>query len=98
MPWTITQYLGGDSRRENLCQQDSARANKTTPRTSSSGQLEAAGASSSGRLVATEDLSNEMNVHLHPNTDGENYIRKFDDPAKKFKPQSEEEHELTIKH
>ena len=28
-----------------------------------------------------------------PNTDGEKYIRKFDDPVNNFKPQSEEEHE-----
>ena len=29
-----------------------------------------------------------------PNTDGEQYIKKFDDPAKSFKPQSDEEHEF----
>ena len=89
---------GGDTRRDNLCQQDSARVNKTTPRASSSGQLEAAGPSSSGRLVAAEDPSIEKKVHLHPKTHGEKYIRKFDDPVRKFEPQNEEEHELTIKY
>ena len=39
--------------------------------------------------VAAEDPSSEKKVHLHPNTDGENYISKFDDPAN-FKPQSTE--------
>ena len=42
---------GGDSKRENRCQQDSERVNKTTPGASSSRQLEAAGGSSSRRLV-----------------------------------------------
>ena len=51
------------------------------------------GASSSGRQVATEDLSSGRKVHLRHNTDGEQYIKKFDDPAKNFMPQSEEEHE-----
>ena len=63
---------GGDSKRENLGQQYSERVTWTTPRASSSGQLEAAGASSSGRLVATEDPSSEKKVHLHPNDDGRN--------------------------
>ena len=40
-------------------------------------------ASSSGQLVATGDPSSEQKVHLHPNLDGEKYIRKFDDPAQK---------------
>ena len=63
---------------------------------SSSGQLEAAGASGSGRPVAAEDPSNtsEGKVHLQSNTDGEKYIQKFDDPANNLKPQSEEEHEF----
>ena len=38
--------------------------------------------------------SSEKKVHFHPNADGEKYIRKFDDPVKNFKPQSEEEHEF----
>ena len=63
---------GGDSKRENLCQQFSERVTWTKPGASSSGQLEAAGASSSGRLVATEDPSSEKKVHLHPNDDGRN--------------------------
>ena len=74
---------GGDSRRENLCQQDSARVNKTTPRASSSGQLD-----------ATEDPAVENIVHLHPNTAGDKYSKKFHDPAKNFKPQNKEEHEI----
>ena len=40
--------------------------------------------------VAAEDLSSEKKVHLHPNTDGENYISKFDHPANNFKPHSTE--------
>ena len=82
---------GGDSKSENLCQQDSIRVSKVTLRASSSRQLEAAGVSSSGLLVATEDPSNGKKVHLHPNTDGEKYIRKFDDLSKYVKPQSVEE-------
>ena len=87
--------VGGDSNRENLRQQDSERVTRTTTGSSSSGQLEAAGASSSARLVATEDPSNtgERKLHLQTTTDGEKYIKKFDDPAKNFNPQSEEEHE-----
>ena len=42
---------GRDSRRENLCQRDSKRVNKTTPGASSSGQLETPRASSSGDLL-----------------------------------------------
>ena len=49
-----TCQAGGDSRRGNLCQHE--RVNKTTPGPSSAGQLEAAGPSSSRRLVAAEDL------------------------------------------
>ena len=74
---------GGDSKRENLCQQDSERANKTTP-----------GTSSSGRPVAREDPSSEKKVHTHPNTDGETYMGKFDHPANKFEPHCEEEHDF----
>ena len=33
-------------------------------------------------------------VHHHSYTDGENYVRKFDDLAKNFIPQSEKEHEF----
>ena len=62
---------GGDSKRENLCQHDSERVNKTTP------------GIKLGQLVATEDPSSEQKIHLNPNPDGEKYIRKFDDPAKK---------------
>ena len=76
--------VGGDCKRENLGQQDSERVTRMTPGASSSGQLEAAGASSSGSPVATEDSSSEKKDHTHPCTDGDKYIRKFDDPAKDF--------------
>ena len=72
----LPQYQAGrDSKRENLCQQDSERANKTTP-----------GTSSSWRPVAREDPSSEKKVHFHPNTDREKYMRKVDHPANKFEP------------
>ena len=86
--WTITQCLyqecqaGGDSRRENLCQQDSERVNKTTP------------GASLGRPIVTEGPSCRKKVHLHPNTEREKYIRKLDDPAKNSKPQSGDEDEF----
>ena len=70
--WTFTQYFpvkyqaGGESKREDLCQQDSGRVIRTTTGVSS---------------------PREKNVHLHPNTDGEKYIRKFDDLATNFKQQ-----------
>ena len=48
------EYLaGGDSKRENLCQQDSERVTKTTP------------GACSGRQVPTEGPSSEKKVHLH---------------------------------
>ena len=56
--------------------------------------METPGASNSGRQVATEDLSSGEKVYLRPNTDGDQYIRKFDDPANNFKPQREEEYEF----
>ena len=43
-------------------------------------------------------LQMKKKVRLHPKTHGEKYIRKFDDAAKNFKPQNEEEHELKIKY
>ena len=85
---------GGDSKREDLCQQDSDRVIRTTPGASSSGQLEAAGVSSSRRPVATEEPSTKKNVHLHPDTEWRKYIKKFDDPANNLVPQSEEKHEV----
>ena len=54
--------------------------------------MEAAGVSSCGRPVATEDPASEKKVHIQSNTDGEKYIRKFIDPAKNLQPQSVEEH------
>ena len=83
---------GGDSKREDLCQPDSERANEYDARRIKI-RVNRAGGSSSGRPVATQD-SREKKVHLHPNTDGENYIREFDDPANIFQPHSEEEHEF----
>ena len=57
--------------------------------------MESAGHQAPGDL-ATEDWSKtgEGKIHLQSNTDRENYIRKFDGPAKNFTPQSEEEHEF----
>ena len=37
--------------------------------------------------------SSEKKAHLRPSTHGEKYIKKFDDPANNFKPQSEDEHD-----
>ena len=50
---------------------------------SSSGQLEAGGASGSGRLVVAADPSNTSGrtVHIQSNTDGLKHIGKFDDLA-----------------
>ena len=77
--WTIAQHLHqntkGDSKREDLRQQDSERSSRTTR------------ASSSGRAAATEDPSCEKKVRLDPNIDGDTYIKKFDDPAKNVMPQ-----------
>ena len=97
--WTITQYLHQNTELEatpcvKTCQQDSERFFITMTGESSSGQLAAAVASSSAWPVVTEDPSCEKKVHLQSNTDGDKYIRKFDDRAKKFKPQSQEEHEF----
>ena len=69
---------GGDSKREGQRQQDSERVSKTTPGASSSGQLEAAGASSS--RLPQKILQVKKIDHLHSDTDGE-YIKKFDDLA-----------------
>ena len=54
----LPQEYQTDSNRENLCQQDSRRITKTTPRTSNS-----------GRPAATEDPSGEKKIHLHPNAE-----------------------------
>ena len=58
----------------------------TTTGPSSFGQLEVAGKSSSRRLVAAEDPSStgERKVHLHSNTNGEKYIRKFEAAQRGF--------------
>ena len=71
---TITQYLHRDSKRENLCQQDSERVTRMT-----------AGAPIPGNWNRLE--------HQAP---GDRLLqnKKFDNPAKNFKPQSEEEHEI----
>ena len=96
--WTVTQYHHQTFKLEAIpsvtsCLCQHGRVNQTTPRASSSRQLEAAGPSSSGRLVATEDLSNEKKVHLHPNTDGENTLG-----SSTILNEEEEEHELRIKY
>ena len=97
--WTITQCFHQSiqldhSKREKrvsarfwMSQQNNARSIKL-------GAFGSDGAASFGRPVAAEDLSSEKKGHLLPNTDGEEYIRKFDHPAKSFKPQTEVEHEL----
>ena len=98
--WTITQHVRQNIKLEATpsaktgVSKDSERVNTTTPGASSSGQLETRGASSSRRPVATEDLSSGKKVHLRPNIDGQQYIKKFDDPAENLKRQSEEEHEF----
>ena len=49
------------------------------------------------KLHASDRLGQKIlskTVHFRPNTDGEQFMRKFDDLAKKIKPQSEEEHEF----
>ena len=92
---TPPEYQAGvDSKPEHLCQQDSEKVNKTTPGASLSRQLKTPGASNSGRPVATEDMSSGKKVYLRPNTDGEKYIKKLDDPANNVKQQSEEEHKF----
>ena len=74
---------GSDSERQELCQRD-PEPNTTT----------ATGASSSSkRLGAVRDPFNtgEGKVYPQTNTDGELYIKRFDDPAKPFQPQNHEE-------
>ena len=93
------QFIAQDCRENSLettpsVKNSAERVNKTTPRALSFRQLDAPGTSSFRRLAATEDLSSGKKVNLRPNTDGEQYIKKFGDPAKSFKPQSDEEHEF----
>ena len=77
---------GGDSKREELCQQDPQTF--TTTATGAS--------SSSGRLEAVKDPlhAGEVKVNPQTNTWGERNIRSFDDPAKRFQPQNREEQEF----
>ena len=42
------------------------------------------------RLLSSEEFGRIEKVHLHPNTDGNKYRRKVDDPAKNFEPQNED--------
>ena len=68
---------------------------KGTPGASISGQLEAAGASSSRRAIAREELLSEKAViFVQILMERSKYSRKFDDPAKNVEPQSEEEHDF----
>ena len=90
---TITQYLHQNTKLEAItCQRDSQRVTRTTSGPSSSRQVEVGGRSSSGRRVAFEILQD-----LHLNADCEMFIRKFNDFAKNFVPQSEEDREFTTK-
>ena len=84
--WTVTQYLHQNDKLKATPSVKScvSRILKKVTRWTT-------GASCSGRPVAREKFSSEKKVHLPPNTDGEKYISKFDDYAKKFKPQSEGE-------
>ena len=84
-----TDYkAGGDSKREELCEQDPEQFTITATGASSfPGRLEATGAaSSSGRPKGERDPSNagDGKVYTQTNTGGEQHIRKFDDPAKKL--------------
>ena len=76
---------GGESKREELCQPDPQNITITATGV----------ASSSGRREATRDPLNacEGKVYLQTNT-GEQYIRKFEDPAKSFSPQDQKEQEF----
>ena len=94
--WTTTQSLHWITKLEatpSVKNYVSKILKEFTVTTTGARQLEAAEVSTSGRPFAAEDPSNtgERKVHLHSNTDGEGYIGKFDDLAKNFKPQSEEE-------
>ena len=76
---------GGNSKREELCQQKPEQLTITaTGASSSSGRPEAPGTSSSGRLAAMSNplRSGGGKVYPQANTGGERYSRKFDDPAK----------------
>ena len=77
--------VGGDSKREKLCQPDLQKITIT-----------ATGASSYGRLEARRDPFNAGEGKAYPqtNTDGEPYTRKFDDPTKSFEPQHQKEQEF----
>ena len=48
-----------------------------------------------GDRLLQKTLQVKRKFHLHPSTDGEKYIRKFDDLAMNFKPQSEEERDIS---
>ena len=77
---------GSDSKRDERCQQGPSQCTITaTGASSRSGRPQAiAAVSSSRRSAATKDPFNagEGKVVLQRNTDGERYIRKFDDPEK----------------
>ena len=88
---------GGDSKREELCQQDPQPLTITAAGASSSlVRVEAAGASSSGRSGAVKGPPNtgEGNVHPQTNTDLEQHRKRFDDAARSFQPQNQEQQDF----
>ena len=97
--WTLTQCFHQSiqfdhSKREYRVSARFWMSQRNNARSIKLGATGSDGAASFGRPVAAEDLSSEKKGHLHPSTDGEEYIRKFDHPAKSFKPQTEVELEL----
>ena len=85
--------VGCDSERENLCPQDSERVNKTTPGASSSERLEH---QVPGDWLPQKICQVERKFIFIQRTDGEKYVKKFDDLANNFNLPSEEEHEFYI--
>ena len=71
---------GGDSKREELCQQDPKQVTMTATLASSS----------SGRPEAIRDPMScgEGKVYPRTNTDGERHMRNIDDPEKSFELQN----------
>ena len=83
---------GSDSKRENLCRQDSERITKTTPRASNSW---ATGSGWSIKLLATGwyRRSFKCTENSSSSKHWRKYIKKLKDPAKICKLQNEELHE-----
>ena len=102
--WNFTQYLhqitkfGGDSKREKpsvskilkestkRCQDHQAPDNWK--------RLEHQPPGDQKRLLRDPSNTGERKVYLQTNTDGEQYIKKFDDPATSFQPENQEEQEF----